>query len=352
MNIGRSRTAPATLRRKFAGLARRLFALGMLAAFTALVAGCSQEGAPPAPKDPSVTVALPLALHSALVLIGVEKRYFAEQRLNVILKPMASGAAAIEALAQGQADVALNSETAFVLAALAKKNVRLLATLYRSGANTSIVARKDRGIARPGDLAGKRIGVSANTGADFFIDLYLELHSVTPGDIRRVSIAPGEIERALLNGDIDAAASFHPYSSRLTAKLGNQAVVFTDPAVYQMRFNLVAPREFADSRPEVARRFVLALDRALSFLHNNPEEAARLVMETAKEDPALFRKMWNASDFMLDLNQGLLSALEDEARWALAKSATAPTTLPKFLELIDQRPLGSVRPHAVSILLP
>lgn len=340
-------------RQSCAGISRRFLAVGMFAAFATLLAGCSREAAQPlAPNTESVTVALPLVLHSALVLIAVEKRYFAEQGLNVILKPMASGAAAIEALAQGQADVALNSETAFVLAALAKKNVRLFATLYRSGANTSIVARRDRGITLPRDLAGKRLGFVANTGADFFADLYLQMQGINSSQVNRVALAVGKAESALLNGEVDAVALFHPYSSRLIAKLGSEAVVFTDPAVYQMQFNLVAPREFADSRPEVARRFVLALDRALSFMRNNPEDAGRLTIEAAKEDPALFGKIWKVSDFMLELNQSLLSVLEDEARWALAKAGTAPATPPNFLELIDPRPLARVRPHAVSILLP
>ena len=332
---------------------RRLLATAMFATVAALVAGCWRNEEPPAAsKAESVTVALPLALHSALVLLAVEKRYFDEQGLKVIVKPLASGAAASDALARGQADIALFSEVVFVQSALAKKNVRILATVYRSRANTSLIARKDRGIANPRDLAGKRIGIVANTGAEYFADSYLEMQGIKSGQVNRVTLAVGEAESALLNGGVDAVALFHPYSSRLIATLGGQAVVFGDPAVYQMQIHLVAPPEFAGSRPEVARKFILALNRTLTFLRENPKEAGQLTMKAAKEDPALFAKVWNAGDFMLELNQSLLSVLEDEARWALGKAGRAPATLPNFLEFIDARPLARVEPDAVSILLP
>ena len=204
----------------------------MLAAVAALTAGCwRSEGPSSAAKGESVTVALPLVLHSGLVLLAVEKRYFAEQGLHVTIRPMASGAAAIDALERGQADLALNSETAFVLAALDKKNVRLLATVYRSRANMSMIARKDSGIAHPRDLAGKRIGVIANTGADYFADLFLGLQGIESNQITRVSLKLDQAERAVLDGDVDAAAMFYPYSSRLIARLGEHAVVFSEPAV-------------------------------------------------------------------------------------------------------------------------
>jgi NitT/TauT family transport system substrate-binding protein len=323
----------------------------MLATAGALLAGCSREADGPQPaKGESVTIAMPLVLHSALVLLAVEKRCFAEQGLNVVVKPMASGAGAIEALARGQADLALNSETAFVLAALDKKNVRLLATLYRSRANMSIVARKASGIARPRDLAGKRLGVIANTGADYFADLYLGLQDIEPGEVTRVALKVGEAEQALLEGNVDAVALFHPHNSRLVARLGGEAVVFSEPAVYQMQFNLVARREFADSRPDAARRFLLALQAALTFMRENPEAARLLTIEATKEDAATFGKVWQVSDFMLGLNQDLLSVLEDEARWAMARKPAAAA--PSFLEFIDARPLQSAVPDAVSILLP
>jgi NitT/TauT family transport system substrate-binding protein len=159
-----------------------------------------------------------------------------------------------------------------------------------------------------------------------------------------------QAERALLDGEVDAAALFHPHNSRLIARLGGEAVVLSEPAVYQMQFNLVARRELTASRPDAVGRFLLALHDALTFLREDPEAARLLTLKATGEDPAAFGKVWQVSDFMLALNQSLLSVLEDEARWAMARKPGAPA--PSFLEFIDARPLQSAVPHAVSILLP
>jgi NitT/TauT family transport system substrate-binding protein len=325
----------------------------MLAAVAALIAGCwRNDGPSTAPKAESVTVAMPSGLRGALVLLAGEKRYFADQGLEVTLKQVATGAAAIDAVHGGQADLALSAETPFVLAVLDRKNVRVLARVYRSRTFVSMIARRDRGIARARDLAGKRIGIVSGGFADYFAELYLELQGIEPGQFTRVSLAEDKVEGALISGDVDAVATWHPYSTQLIARLGPQAIVFNDPAIYQIRFDLVARPDFAGSRPEVARRFFLALESALDFLRDNPKQAERLIVDATKEDAELSAAIWRAYDYTLTLDESLLSGLEDEARWALAKRATAMDTLPNFLGFIDARPLQSVQPDAVSILLP
>lgn len=286
------------------------------------------------------------------MLLAGEKRYFAEQGLEVTLKPMATAAAAIDAVHLGRVDLAVSTETPFVFAVLDKKNVRLLARIYRSRTFVSMIARKDRGIGSAHDLAGKRIGVVSGGFADYFSDLYLALQDIEPGQFTRVSLAEDQMESALIGGDVDAVATWRPYSTRLIARLGPQAIEFNDPAIYQTRFDLVARPDFAGSRPEVARRFFVALQAALDFVRDHPEEARRLILNATKEDPELYAQIWRVYDFTLTLDESLLSGLEDEARWALAKKATPQATLPNFLEFIDVRPLQSARPDAVSILLP
>jgi len=334
-----------------AAVARDLLAASMLAVIATLLAGCGRGPATAREAEP-VTIALQSGPRGGLVLLAGEKRYFAQQGLEVKFKPMASGTAAIDAVHSGEADLALSTETPFVFAVLNKKNVRLLARVYRSRSFVSIVARRDRGIERGSDLAGKRIGFVSDRSADFFFELYLELQGIKPGQFTRVSLAEDQVENALIGGEVDAVAAWHPYTTRLMARLGPQAIAFNDPPIYQMHFDLIARPEFAGSRPEAARKFVMALQTALDFLRDHPEEAQRLIVQASKEDPQLVASIFRVNDYSLTLDESLLAGLEDHARWALAKKITAETRLPNFLDFIDARPLKSAQPEAVSILLP
>lgn len=329
-----------------------LLAMGMLAAAAALIAGCSGNAGPPRNQTiEAVTVASAPGPFRALIVVANEKRLFAEQGLEVSIKSTTSGRATIDMVARGEADAGLSASVPFVMAALDNKDLRILARVYRSRNYLSIVARKDRRIARSADLAGKRIGLMPGSALDYFTELFLSLQGIDPARCTRVAFDVIQLEDALVHGDVDAVAVQHPYNSRLIARLGPQAIEFKDPAMIQLRIDLVVRAQFPDSRPDVARRFMLALQNALNYMRDHPDEAKRLVLAASKEDPAVEERMWEGSDFTLSLDPTLLSALEDEARWAMAKKGMGQERLPNVLNFIDARPLQSAQPGAVTILL-
>jgi NitT/TauT family transport system substrate-binding protein len=53
---------------------------------------------------------------------------------------------------------------------------------------------------------------------------------------------------------------------------------------------------------------------------------------------------------MLGLDQSLLLALEEEARWAIANRLVPGTQVPNYLEFIHPEALSAVRPRSVFLL--
>ena len=56
--------------------------------------------------------------------------------------------------------------------------------------------------------------------------------------------------------------------------------------------------------------------------------------------------------YELTLDQGLLLAMEDQARWMMGNKLTYQTKVPNYLDYIDAEALLKVDPKAVSMMIP
>jgi len=60
--------------------------------------------------------------------------------------------------------------------------------------------------------------------------------------------------------------------------------------------------------------------------------------------------IWPEHQFSLTLDQGLVAAMEDEARWLIANDLTVEKQVPDFLDYIYVEGLEAVKPDAVNII--
>ena len=126
----------------------------------------------------------------ALIYIARHEGYFKEEGLDITYKKVLRGVDSIDDVIKGQADIAFSYEAPFVIKAFDNKNINIIGTLHTSTKNTGIVARKDKGISKPSDLKGKKIGVTKNTAYDFFLQSYLLSQGIKLSDnILRVDTA-------------------------------------------------------------------------------------------------------------------------------------------------------------------
>ena len=71
---------------------------------------------------------------------------------------------------------------------------------------------------------------------------------------------------------------------------------------------------------------------------------------TARLDRAEVLAAWPAYHFGLELDQSLLLALEDRARWAIRNRLAGSREMPNFLDNMYLEGLGQVRPAAVTVI--
>jgi sulfonate transport system substrate-binding protein len=297
-----------------------------------------------------IIIAHTTSVSDALMYIAFTKGYLAEEGLDAIPQRHTSGKLALQSVLEGKADLASAADTPIMFAAMNGKEMSILATIETSGKNECILARQDRGIMKPSDLKGKRIGLTRGTAGDFFGESFLVANDINRKQVTIVNMIPDEMSAALSTGRVDAVSIWNPFLLKMKKESGPKARIFCDETVYAETFNVVAGRDFVGQHPEAVRRVLRALVRAETFASERPEEARRLVAEFIKADKAILDEVWNIFNFHVTLDQLLLMNLEDQSKWAMKQRLAKRKDMPNYLDFIYVDGLQAVKPNAVRII--
>ena len=250
-------------------------ALLALLALALLLAGCEdgKPGGAPLPLSIAV-VAQPVA---ALVHVADEKGFFREEGVEVALSAFDLGRDALASALAGGADLATVYDLPVARQLNAGEDLAILATLHRSVSGHAVLARRERGIARPEDLRGKRIGVTKGISTDYFLALFLTSHGLPQAAVKEVPLEPADYAQALAGGAIDALVTFNPHTYKLRegwsafraeARLDNLLLTQLIQQVHWLRENNQRERALPDFARALAAEYLAAVrPRAVTVLH-------------------------------------------------------------------------------------
>ncbi|MET3133142.1 NitT/TauT family transport system substrate-binding protein [Oxalobacteraceae bacterium GrIS 1.11] len=283
---------------------------------------------------------------SCPVMAAARQGYFAKEGILAVIQEHSSGYAALEAVLQGKANLGTAADIPVMFAALNQHPVRVIASIFNTEKDTGVVARRDRGIVTPVNLKGKRIGVTLSTSGHFTLDAMLNRQRILPAEVSIRAYPPEQLPAALAQGEVDAVATWEPFMAAAAAKLGSNAVVFDGEDIYESIYNVAGLRHYIDQHPETIKKILRALHSGAQFCSDTPGVAHTLLKTVMRPPPA----GWPADRFNIVLDQGLILALEDEARWAVKNKLTNKTEIPNFLDYIYLDGLEAVMPSAVTII--
>ena len=296
-----------------------------------------------------ITVAYTYQPQSTLVHIAVAKGYFAGEGLDVQPLMRTYGKAALQTVIENQADFATVAETPVMFNVLKGEKIYVIANIEASSLNNAIVARKDAGIAVPGDLKGKRIGFTPGTTSDFFLDSLLTANGLTRKEIQPVALQPEDMQDAMMAQKVDAVSVWNYPLTLIKRQLGSDGTIFYDREIYTETFNIAAMQDFVRKNPETVKRFLRALIKAENFVAKNPDEAQAIMSAATKIDKSLIHEVWNAFNYHVVQDQTLLITLEDETRWAMKNNLTDRTDMPDYLSFIHLDSLRAIKPEAIKM---
>ena len=296
-----------------------------------------------------VTLAVQPVESSALIYIAEDRGFFSDNGLAVRTRDFDPPAEGVNAMLRCEEDLASATEYPTVLRAFGRQNISIIATHVKVQ-SIYILARKDRGIETINDLKGKRIGVNRGTLTEFYLGRFLTLHAIGPDEVTFVNTSPPKLVDEFVAGRIDALVTYDPYITEIRLEM-NDAVLEWPANGGQPAFGVITARnDWIAQDPDRVVRFLKSLDMAADYAANYPAESRAIVKKRLNQTDAYMEARWPANQFGLSLDQSLVLAMEDEARWTLANNLTEATPMPDFSRYVYTNGLVKVNPGSVNII--
>jgi NitT/TauT family transport system substrate-binding protein len=271
----------------------------------------------------------------------------AESMSGVRLEPAPNGRVAMSQLVSGAADAATGSETQVLLNAASEPRLRIVVTL--SECRYRIVARRSAGIRRVSDLRGKKVAATLNTSSQYLLSGMLRKAQLKDSDVQLVPLEGQEMATALKSGTVDAVAIWEPHAQNSLEALGNDFVVFEDPAVYTERFNLNTRSDVLSDPPRrsVLIRFVHEIEAASARLRSRPSDLQRSLAQRIGLSERTVLAVWPQFRFPASLSADLQKSMSEVDVWAAALQGRKTLSSDTLSALIDASVLteASASPH-------
>lgn len=285
------------------------------------------------------------------VWIAEKKGYFKEEGLDVKIEEFGSGKTALAAmLNEGNLDMVTVAQTPVVFNSFDRNDYAIIAAMVCSDNDVKILVRKDKGIKKPSDLKGRKVGLTEGSTGHFFLSLFLTYAGIHLSDVEIVDLEATDLPGALADGEVDAISTWEPHILNAKSQLGKKALLLPSEGIFREDFYFVAKKDFIENNPEILKSFLKAIEKGEEFIREKKEESIDIVSQRLKLDRKLVASIWDDFVFKLLLDQTILITLEDEARWVIGEGLTDKKEIPNYLEFIYTDALEDVKPEAISII--
>lgn len=215
---------------------------------------------------------------TSIAIAAQRLKLFEKEGLKAEVTVYKGGAPSFEALAAGAADFNVNG--AYLVALGRSKGVKskIVATAGTKYAGWHLAVKGNSTIKSPAELAGKKVGISANGSITDFLALWtMKNHNVT---FTRVPLGAGGIVPSLAAGNVDAVVTWSPVSYKILQDGTARSLLnFADAVQDDLNAGWIATDEIISKRPQVVQKTLNALFGAVDYLQKNRQFAVDLIAE-------------------------------------------------------------------------
>jgi len=285
----------------------------------------------------------------ALPIIAEQNGYFDAVELDVELHEYGVLTDALNDMTTGKIDATMSTDITSVIHIINGGGYTVFANLAYSGRSQGVLARKDRGIEAPKDLAGKRIGVIKGTGAHFYLDMFLMHHGLSD-KVEVVFLPYKDVIPSFQRGDIDAYCLWTDMIVKGREAFDGETVFFKEENIVIKTVHLGAEETYIENNPRVIEKLLRALMMADDFMKKDYPKAVEIVAASREKPVDFISKEWEEWDFDVSLYQSLLLGFESVAEWAVRNGMTETADVPAFMERFHVAMLKNLEPESVTII--
>ncbi len=288
--------------------------------------------------------------------VAKEKGYFEEEGLDVEIKINIAGVESMKQLLAGEVDIAHSTETPFLHAILdstyykgeRKGNPQAFANMILANRNQKIVASRLNGeINQPLDIKGKKVGMVKKTQSEYHFDSFLLENQISQDEVEIIYMKPGEINKAIRNGEIDVAVIWEPHATHIIHDMKDKAYEIKIDLTHSSLWLAVSLDSYAKEKPEILVAYLKALRKAQSYVLKNPEETIDKLAKLTNTPKVVIKSIRDEFDYVLNLNERMLILLEWHQYWVIEKE-NLQVRLVHIGDFINYKPMEEAHPRGVT----
>lgn len=263
---------------------RRLLQGAALGLGAAAVSAFPKPGLAAGTRDIAFTLPWLAQGATAYSYIAKDRGFFEQRGLEVEISRGAGSLAAAQAIGNGQFDYGLVSTGATLVAAAAGVPLAALGTANYDAYMGNLVL-EDSPIRTPKDLNGKKLGgVPASAEAPFW-PAFAARAGIDLATIDYVQSDPRVLERALVDGQLDASIGIVSTSYAVIEAMGKKTrgILWSEYGLTFYSNNVVTTQDTLAKDPGVAAAVTEALMEGLAYQLKNPEESLDIFMKMVPE---------------------------------------------------------------------
>jgi NitT/TauT family transport system substrate-binding protein len=221
---------------------------------------------------------------AAPFVVAIDKGYFKAEGLEVTIDSAAGSLEPINRVASGTYDMGFADQNSLIKFRDANPTnaIKAVFMVYNKPA-FSIVGRKSRGVEKPKDLEGKKLGAPAPDGAYAQWKIFVQANNIDASKVKIENVGFPVREPMLQNGQVDAITGFS-FSSFINLKSMGVPVddivvmLMADHGVNLYGNTIIANPKFAAENPEAVKGFLRAFLKGIKDTVRDPSTAVDSVI--------------------------------------------------------------------------